>query len=62
MNSVGGPETVVPQIGLVTEQPVQLGVGDDVGVGVTAAVPVGVGVGLCTPACAQYLPPVFTMK
>jgi hypothetical protein len=57
MKSVGGPKTVVPQLGLVTEQPVQLGVGDAVGVavGVGDAVGVGVGVGYWP----QYLPPVF---
>ena len=51
MKSVGGLKTMVPQFGLVTEQPVQMGVGDDVGV----AVGVAVGVGYCP----QYLPPVF---
>ena len=40
MKSVGGLKTVVPQFGLVTEQPEQVGVGDDVGV----ALAVGVGV------------------
>ena len=57
MKSVGGLKTVVPQFGLVTEQPPQVGVGDDVGVavGVGDAVGVGVGVGYWP----QYLPPVF---
>ena len=63
MKSVGGLKAVVPQFGLVTEQPVQVGVDDavgvavgvavavavavDVGVGVAVTVAVGVGVG-CT--------------
>ena len=34
--------------------------GVGVGVAVTVAVAVGVGVGVGEPACAQYLPPVFT--
>ena len=55
MKSVGGLKTVVPQFGLVTEQPAQVGVDDDVGV----AVGVGVGVGVGLDAAAQYLPPVF---
>ena len=43
MKSVGGLNTVVPQIGLVTEQPVQVGEGDAVGVSVGVAVTPGVG-------------------
>ena len=48
MKSVGGLKTVVPQFGLVTEQPVQVGVDDAVGVavGVAVAVPVAVAVGV----------------
>ena len=56
MKSVGGLKTVVPQFGLVTEQPVQVGVGDDVGVALA------VGVGVALGAAAQYLPPVLEMS
>ena len=51
MKSVGGLKTVVPQFGLVTEQPPQVGVGDDVGV----AVGVGVGVGVGAPLPPQTI-------
>ena len=44
MKSVGGLKTVVPQFGLVTEQPVQVGVDDAVGVAVGVAVTVAVAV------------------
>ena len=59
MKSVGGLKTVVPQFGLVTEQPVQVGVDDDVGVavgvGVGDAVGVGVGDGV-VPLCTSNDP------
>ena len=45
MKSVGGLKTVVPQFGLVTEQPAQVGVG----LAVAVAVAVGVGVGVPSP-------------
>ena len=51
MKSVGGLKTVVPQFGLVTEQPAEVGVGVREG----DAVGVGEGVGYWP----QYLPPVF---
>ena len=51
MKSVGGLKTLVPQFGLVTEQPPQVGVGVTLG----DAVGVGEGVGYWP----QYLPPVF---
>ena len=51
MKSVGGLKTVVPQFGLVTEQPAAVGVGVREG----DAVGVGEGVGYWP----QYLPPVL---
>ena len=44
--SVGGVKTVIPQSGLLTEQPAEVGVGVAVAVVVGVAVPVVVGVGL----------------
>ena len=46
MKSVGGLKTVVPQFGLVTAQPAEVGVGVAVAVDVGVAVAVAVGVGL----------------
>jgi hypothetical protein len=57
VNSVGAYPTMLPQAGLVTEQP--MGVAVAVAVGVAVGVEVGVGVGVGLGAAAQYLPPVL---